>query len=685
MRCRFAFCRLVHAFALVAATALLLALDGCTGDTTVAEGGIVGTGVVALGVRGTVSSFGSDSITVNGRKLATAGAVVRVDDAPASVADLRIGMVVDIDGTVTPSGDATATRIVYRADAAGIVDGIDRGAATFTLLGQTVRTDAGTVFDGGTLGTLVSQYAEVSGFRTAPGELLATRVQIRAAVPAGSPVGVTGAVTALDTATRTFRVGALTVDYAAIAPAQVPPQLANGVVVDTRGTQASLGAALSAQSIAIVPATVQAGDGAKVDVEGTITDFASIASFKVNGQAVDAHAATVTGGTAGMLGNGVRVEVEGTLAGGIVSATRVGIESVPSLEVDGLVSAVNTATGTLTVGAQAFAVTAATQFEDRSVAADRDLGLTSLRPGDHVIVTATTLPAPVATRVVRLDLAAPPPSQPDTTYEGAISEFVSVADFKVGGNRVNAASAAFVNGTAGALANGRRVAAVGKLSSGVLLATRVTFEDSTPPSPTALSVEGTITNFASLASFQVAGQAVNASSASVSGGNASSLGNGVRVEVSGTLSNGVLVAQTVEIESTPTTPTAEVEGPITSFTSVSSFVIAGQRIDASSASFSHGAAQDLAVGRVAHAKGPVVNGVLVATTIELQDPEEAEVEGSISQFVSVASFVVAGRTIDASAATFQEGTAAGLTNGVKVGVKGTIVGAVLKASRVEFK
>jgi hypothetical protein len=178
---------------------------------------------------------------------------------------------------------------------------------------------------------------------------------------------------------------------------------------------------------------------------------------------------------------------------------------------------------------------------------------------------------------------------------------------------------------------------------------------------------------------------VNAASAAVSGGSASTLADGVRVEVEGALAGGVLVAQTIQIESTPSTPTAEVEGAITSFTSISSFVIAGQRIDATRATFTHGTAQDLAVGRIAHVKGPVVSGVLVAATIDIEDPQEVEVEGAISSYASVASFVVAGRQVDASAATFAEGTAAKLANGVRVGVKGTLAGEVLKAARVEFK
>jgi len=669
----------------LAAAALTLVLAACTGSAFVAEGGIVGTGSAPITVAGTISSFGNNTIVVNGKTLAVTGAVVRVNQQPGSVADLRVGMVVAVAGTVAANGDATATTVEYRADIRGVVDGIDRSSKAFTVLGQTVRTDATAIFDGGTLDTLVSQYVEVSGFRTVPGEVLASLVQIRASTPAGTPAEVAGIVSALNVNTRTLRIGTLSVDFVALPGAQLPPQLANGVVVDVRGMTNATGT-LVAQTLTLVTTTLPGADGTEVEVEGAITDFASPSSFKVNGQPVDAHAAIVGNGTAALLGNGVRVDVAGRLAGGIVAATRVDIESVPTLQVDGLVGAVSTTGGTFAIGAQTFSVSTTTQFDDQSVAAIHDFNLGALHVGDHVVVTATSVPTLAATRVVRLDLAAPPPSQPDTTFEGVVSEFNSIADFKVGGRAVNAASAQFSGGTSADLSNGRRVIALGKLSGTTLLASQVTIEAPTtnPPPSTSLSVEGTITNFVSIASFGVAGQPVNASGASVSGGSATTLANGVRVDVAGTLVAGILNAQTVRIETPPAAPTIEMEGTITAYVSLANFTVAGQVIDATRASVSNGSAQDIAVGRVAKVTGALVNGVLVATTVELEDPEEAEVEGVINNYVSVASFVVAGRQIDASGAAFEDGTAANLANGVKVHVKGPLLGAILKAARVEF-
>ena len=155
---------LFRGIACTLALVVAVALQGCTGGTVIlAEGGIVGTGATALSVSGTIASFGADSITVNGRTLSTTKAVVRIDDAPGSVADLRVGMVVDIAATVDASGAATAGTIVYRAAARGVADGLDRNARTFTLLGQTVQTDGNTVFDGGTIDSDTASNVPIDG------------------------------------------------------------------------------------------------------------------------------------------------------------------------------------------------------------------------------------------------------------------------------------------------------------------------------------------------------------------------------------------------------------------------------------------------------------------------------------------------------------------------------------------
>ncbi len=599
---------LVHG-GMAAALSLLLAACGGGGGGQLASGGIVGTGDAGIVAVGTISALGAGSVTVNGQAFSTSGAAITINGQAATDTALKVGMVVTVQGRYLPSGGASAVAIDYRAEVQGVVSGVDTAGSAFTVLGQHVRTDAQTVFDGGTFATLINQYVEVSGFRAAPGELLATLVQIRPAVVAGAALTVRGSVSALDPTRRTFQVGTQLVDYSQVPVAFVPPALANGTVVDVQGTTVAAGDRLVATGIAIVATTVPGGESSHVELEGIITDFTGIASFRVNGQAVNGSGAAVTGATDVALGDGVKVEVEGRLTAGVVVASTIDIEESATFTLDGSADAVSVSASTVTISGETLAVTSATQFEDKSVAAVRDFSLSSIQVGDHLRAKAAKKKSTLdATRIERLDKGAPPPTDPTTKAEGVISEFASVADFKVGGRKVNASSAKFENGTASDLANGKRVAAEGTLSGDVLMASKVEFK--TDGATSDVTVEGAITDFVSAASFKVAGQAVDASGATFEGGTSADLANGRQVEVSGPLNaSGVLVAHKVEIKAPPA-PTLEVDGKIASFVSVASFTVAGQQVDASGATFKNGTASDLANGRDVTATGPLVAGVL---------------------------------------------------------------------------
>ena len=662
--------------------ALPVGLAACGGGgEQLASGGIVGTGDTSLVAVGTISALGAGSITVNGIAFATAGAMISINGQAGTEAALKVGMVVTTQGRALADGSAAAVSIEYHAEVQGVVTGMDTASSAFVVLGQHVTTDQATVFDGGTFATLINQYVEVSGFRASPGELVATRVDIRSAVVQGAPLTVRGAVSALDPAARTFRVGAQLVDYSQVLAAFVPPTLANGTVVGVSGTMVASGDRLIVNTITIVAATIPAAEAARVELEGIITGFAGIASFRVNGQPVDGHAAALAGDVTRALADGVKVEVKGRMTQGVVVATTIEIEQSAVVTVDGIADMVNVTASTVVVAGQQLVVTGTTQFEDRSAAAIRNFGLAAVSVGDHLLAHAgVSQSGLLATRIERLD-----PGVTSTTAEGVISEFVSAADFKIAGHRVNASSARFVGGTAAGLANGRRVSAEGTLSGDVLMASTVEFKDSGTP-PADASVAGVITDFVAPSNFKVAGQQVDASGATIVGGTVANLANGRRVTASGVLRAGILVARTVSIEATAT-PTLQVQGKITSFVAISNFVVAGRKVDATRAALKNGTLAELANGRDVTATGPVVAGVLQATAIDFNDSVEqagASAEGKITAFVSPSNFVVAGRTIDASAAKFVGGTIADLANGRKVEVDGKLVGAVLKASKVEF-
>ena len=112
---------------------------------------------------------------------------------------------------------------------------------------------------------------------------------------------------------------------------------------------------------------------------------------------------------------------------------------------------------------------------------------------------------------------------------------------------------------------------------------------------------------------------MNASQATISNGTAADLANGVQVQVTGSLQSGVLVATTVQIESSGQSQEISVQGLITNFVSTSNFVVAGRTVDASSAQFSGGTAASLANGVSVQVSGFLVGQVLKAKELEFDD------------------------------------------------------------------
>jgi hypothetical protein len=137
---------------------------------------------------------------------------------------------------------------------------------------------------------------------------------------------------------------------------------------------------------------------------------------------------------------------------------------------------------------------------------------------------------------------------------------------------------------------------------------------------------------------------------------------------------------------------AEVRGIVTEFTSLASFSVNGLKVDASNAAFPHGTA-GIQLGANVEVEGAIVNGVLVATEVELEDENEdrnrIELHGAISALDTQAKiFVVRGVTVHYGATTmFEDGVEAGLANGRQVEVKGSLGadGTTVEASRIEFK
>lgn len=255
----------------------------------------------------------------------------------------------------------------------------------------------------------------------------------------------------------------------------------------------------------------------------------------VNGLVVRTHAATVFeagfgNGLAGVMPGDV-VEIYGAIDGasGEVSATRIERSiGATGFKFRGEVSGLNRTARTFSIGTQSFDYSAAA-----AAALPPDLA-------DGVVVRATVnLQRGGAGRWLVRTLAtiSPPKGEFDhVSVNGLINRFTSAADFNVQGLRVDATAAAV---TGGPLARGQRVAVDGVLRTGTLRATRVSVRPEDGGDD--FEMRGVIASVdAAARTFALVGRHVLVSFAGAdieySGGDASSITVGRRVEVEGRLS-----------------------------------------------------------------------------------------------------------------------------------------------------
>jgi len=317
----------------------LIALAGCGGGgggTNVA--GIGGTGKT---ISGTITGFGSIFVNDVEYDIDNASISINDDSNPGlSQADLRIGMVVTLtasdDGTV-----GTATLVVYDNEIKGPVSGLTTISGglkkSFSVFGVPVVVDiAGTEFDdsdapGFSFATLANDdIVEVSGLFDSTNTLVATYIEKTDDLdPGSSEVELKGTPDAETDAGvgDSFTLNGVTVNIVAGTDLSDIP---GGRVTDTQFIEVK--GTLMSSSPAIIDANriEQEDDGINSDdgeasVEGFISDFIDNSSFKVAGQPVNATNAEFEPNGL-VLSNDLLVEVEGTIANGILNAKQVELE-----------------------------------------------------------------------------------------------------------------------------------------------------------------------------------------------------------------------------------------------------------------------------------------------------------------------------------------------------------------------
>ena len=396
---------LLHKLTIIVSLAIMI--TACFGGGGGGFAGIGGSGYISTG---TVTGFGS--VFVNGVEFETNAASFEIEDVSGSQSDLRIGMVVQVEGSINADGvTGTATRIHYGDDLEGpintLVEDVANMTKTLTIMGVTVViSSADTAFEAITYGSLLSgNVVEVSGFYDDAGVLQASYLEFKSnSYTPATIFEIHGVISGLSGSVFTLR--GLTIEASSANLSDLPNGLQNGAVVEVKGTYDG--------ALTITATSVEGeddglvDDGSKVSVEGYITDFVSINNFKIDGYPVNGSAATLEP-TSLVLNNGIKVEAEGTVSNGVLNASEIesrGGDAEVNAYVDSIDGVNNRFTVEVVSGEPVVTVqlSTATLMED-DVGVDDHLLLSELQVGNFVEVRGyeTASDTITATRVKRAD------------------------------------------------------------------------------------------------------------------------------------------------------------------------------------------------------------------------------------------------------------------------------------------
>ncbi|MDA8427737.1 MAG: DUF5666 domain-containing protein [Geobacteraceae bacterium] len=315
---------LYHQFAVILMLAVMT-MVGCSGGGGGGGGGTTGISGVAGVSKGVVTQQGGATV-VNGVTFDTTTATITMED-PADTA-LKTGMVVTVKGIYSDSTHAKATSITFSDSLKGPVAAFSNISSSMKVLGQTIKFNSATVFDGfptkGTGGVALGQMVQVSGFTDPNGTIQATRIERHLPDWAASTiVELKGTISTMPSAS-TLTIGGLTIDATGLT---LPAGTGVGSFVKVEGRLAAFNSTtLTATSVSSFKegAETESGDRNHMDVEGIIRNLSGN-TFMVGGTLVNAGTLSLAG-----IANGVKVEVEGVFADGVLIASKITIENEAS-------------------------------------------------------------------------------------------------------------------------------------------------------------------------------------------------------------------------------------------------------------------------------------------------------------------------------------------------------------------
>ena len=380
----------------LAALALAALALSCSSSDS---GGMSGTGVS----QGSINSFGS--IFVNGVEWNVSDASIEIDGANADESDLRVGMVVRVEGDLSDDGLAGDAQSVefddsiegpIESDPVETVPGVQK---TFSVLGTMVvmRLDQTTFDDGASFaGLRADDVVEVSGFVDANGAIRATRIELAGAFPGVDDVELRGQVANLiknPDDSGSFNLAAVLVHYTATTRFSdvTRTSLAAGDLVEIDGTLRLAGDEVDATEVERESAGFGSGDRDEAKVEGIVVLCTESPDYCVSGVPIDDDGASFD--PLGYLpAAGDRVEIEGSLVAGVLEADEVKSEdedeAARDVRIDAALTSIDVAARTLVILGVTVSADGDTQLEDVSDLDDENLSFGELLVGQSLEIEA---------------------------------------------------------------------------------------------------------------------------------------------------------------------------------------------------------------------------------------------------------------------------------------------------------
>ncbi len=326
----------INQYLLIITAFVLISSIGCGGNGggTDSTGGIGGTGIFSSGQ---ITAKGS--ITVNGVKYKTEDAQIFLDGTEVpDDSQLKVGMVVEIDGKINDDGTTGTATVVYFDDSVeGPVTSIDSDSLVIEVLGQTVIIDAQTFFDNSSFvpanlsGVVIGDVVEVSGQLDAQGNITATHIEKTSSLV----FEVTGLVA--NSTDTTFTIYSLNVDYSsAVLEDFTGGTIQNGDFVEVKGSTFD-DATTTLTATRVENKNQNFDDDLEIEIESFVTaltpdGFTLLTPSGPIDVVVDS-ATEYFGGTLADILVGTKVEVEGVIINGQLMADKVKIKDNVRIEV----------------------------------------------------------------------------------------------------------------------------------------------------------------------------------------------------------------------------------------------------------------------------------------------------------------------------------------------------------------